>query len=322
MAQGYDYVIVGGGSAGCALAARLSENPDARVCLIEAGGKDSNPLIHMPVGFAKMTQGPLTWGLVTEPQKHANDRQIVYAQARVLGGGSSINAEIYTRGHRSDYDRWARDEGAEGWSFDEVMPYFLRSEGNSILAGEWHGTEGPLGVSNIPDPQRTTRAFIQGCQELGMPYNPDFSGPVQEGAGAYQTTIRNNRRCSAAVGYLRPALGRKNLTLITDCMVLRVVFDGTRATGVEIARNGATEVIGAGSEVIITSGAIGSPKLMMLSGVGPAAHLRAHGIEVVADLPGVGQNLQDHFGIDIVAELKAHTSLDKYAKLHWSIWAS
>ena len=321
MAQGYDYVIVGGGSAGCALAARLSENPDARVCLIEAGGKDSNPLIHMPVGFAKMTQGPLTWGLVTEPQKHANDRQIVYAQARVLGGGSSINAEIYTRGHRSDYDRWARDEGAEGWSFDEVMPYFLRSEGNSILAGEWHGTEGPLGVSNIPDPQRTTRAFIQGCQELGMPYNPDFSGPVQEGAGAYQTTIRNNRRCSAAVGYLRPALGRKNLTLITDCMVLRVVFDGTRATGVEIARNGATEVIGAGSEVIITSGAIGSPKLMMLSGVGPAAHLRAHGIEVVADLPGVGQNLQDHFGIDIVAELKAHTSLDKYAKLHWSIWA-
>ncbi|MFV0384812.1 GMC family oxidoreductase [Paracoccus sp. (in: a-proteobacteria)] len=321
MAQGFDYVIVGGGSAGCVLAARLSENPDARVCLIEAGGRDRNPLIHMPVGFAKMTQGPLTWGLVTEPQKHANNREIVYAQARVLGGGSSINAEVYTRGHPSDYDRWASDEGCEGWAFRDIQQYFLRSEGNDILSGEWHGTQGPLGVSNLPDPQRTTRAFVKSCQELGLPYNPDFNGPVQEGAGVYQTTIRNNRRCSAAVGYLRPVLDRKNLTLITDGMVLRVVFDGTRATGVEIARKSGTEVIAAGSEVIVTSGAVGTPRLMMLSGVGPADHLREHGIGVVQDLPGVGQNLQDHFGIDIVAELKDHTSLDKYGKPHWGLWA-
>lgn len=321
MAQGFDYVIVGGGSAGCVLAARLSESPDTRVCLIEAGGKDRNPLIHMPVGFAKMTQGPLTWGLKTEPQVHANMREIDYAQARVLGGGSSINAEIYTRGHPSDYDRWAQHEGAEGWGFQDVQPYFLRAEGNSILSGEWHGTEGPLGVSNLPDPQQTTRAFVKSAQEAGLPYNPDFNGPRQEGTGVYQTTIRNNRRCSAAVGYLRPVLDRKNLTLITDCLVQRVVFDGKRAIGVEIARKGATEVIRAESEVIVTSGAIGTPKLMLLSGVGPAEHLQSHGIDVVEHLPGVGQNLQDHFGVDIVAELKGHTSLDKYGKPHWSLWA-
>ncbi|RVQ09089.1 GMC family oxidoreductase, partial [Sinorhizobium meliloti] len=231
MMEGFDYVIVGGGSSGCVLAARLSENPSVRVCLIEAGGRDRHPLIHMPVGFAKMTAGPMTWGLTTAPQKHANNREIPYAQARVLGGGSSINAEVYTRGHPRDYDRWV-EEGADGWSFQEVKPYFLRSEGNTILSGEWHGTDGPLGVSNLPDPQPMTRAFVQSCQELGIPYNPDFNGPVQEGAGVYQTTIRNSRRCSAAVGYLRPALARKNLMLITGALVLRIVFQGRRAVGV------------------------------------------------------------------------------------------
>lgn len=321
MAQGYDYVIVGGGSAGCVLAARLSEDPAARVCLIEAGGKDSNPLIHMPVGFAKMTTGPLTWGLVTAPQKHANLREIPYAQARVLGGGSSINAEIFTRGHPSDYDRWAEEEGAEGWAFKDIQKYFLRSEGNAILAGDWHGTDGPLGVSNIPDPNPLSRAFVQSCQELGMPYNPDFNGARQEGAGLYQTTTRGNRRCSAAVGYLRPAMHRANLTVITGALVLRVVFEGRRAVGVEYATGGTPTLARAEAEVIVTSGAIGSPKLMLLSGLGPAAHLRQHGIAVVQDLPGVGQNLNDHFGIDIVAELKGHDSLDKYNKPHWAVWA-
>jgi choline dehydrogenase-like flavoprotein len=320
MAKGFDYVIVGGGSAGCVLAARLSEDSSATVCLVEAGGRDTNPLIHMPVGFAKMTTGPLTWGLVTAPQRHANNREIPYAQARVLGGGGSINAEIFTRGHPSDYDRWEA-EGAEGWAFKDVQKYFLRSEGNSILSGEWHGTDGPLGVSNLPSPNRTSLAFVQSCQEIGMPYNPDFNGAMQEGAGIYQTTICGNRRCSAAVGYLKPVLGRKNLTVITGALVLRVVFQGTRATGVEYALKGAVQVAGAASEVIVTSGAIGSPKLMMLSGVGPAAHLRQHGISVVQDLPGVGQNLTDHFGIDIVAELKGHESLDKYNKPHWAVWA-
>jgi choline dehydrogenase-like flavoprotein len=317
---GYDYVIVGGGSAGCVLAARLSENPSVRVLLLEAGGKDSHPLIHMPVGFAKMTTGPHTWGLKTAPQRHANNREIPYAQARIIGGGSSINAEIFTRGHPSDYDRWA-EEGAEGWSFAEIRKYFLRSEGNAVLAGEWHGTEGPLGVSNIPDPQPVTLAFVRSCQERGIPYNPDFNGPTQAGAGVYQTTTRNARRCSAAVAYLRPARGRKNLTVEIGCLVKRITFERTRATGVEYFNGHERKVVRAESEVIVTSGAIGTPKIMMLSGVGPAAHLREHGIAVVHDLPGVGENLTDHFGIDIVAELKGDDSLDKYNRPHWAAWA-
>ena len=316
----FDYVIVGAGSAGCVLAARLTEDPDVRVCLIEAGGRDSHPLIHMPVGFAKMTTGPLTWGLVTSPQKHANNREIPYAQARVLGGGSSINAEIFTRGHPSDYDRWV-DEGAEGWAFRDIRKYFLRSEGNSILSGEWHGTDGPLTVSNPPDPNPTTRAFVQGCQEVGMPYNPDFNGAVQQGAGTYQTTTRNNRRCSAAVGYLRPALKRKNLMLVVGALVRRIVFEGQRAVGVDLIQGGEDKVVRADREVIVTSGAIGTPKLMMLSGLGPSAHLASHGLKVVQDLPGVGQNLTDHFGIDIVAELKGHESLDKYNRWYRMLWA-
>lgn len=321
MTDGFDYVVVGGGSAGCVLAARLSENPAARVCLIEAGGRDRHPLIHLPVGFAKMTAGPMTWGLVTAPQRHANGREIPYAQARVLGGGSSINAEVYTRGHPSDYDRWAVEEGAEGWGSDAVRPYFLRSEGNTILSGPWHGTEGPLGVSNIPEPERTTLAFVQSCQELGLPYNPDFNGQVQEGAGVYQTTTRNKRRCSAAVGYLRPALKRPNLTLVTGALVLRLILKGARAVGVEYAVGSEVRVVRAASEVLLTSGAIGSPKLLLLSGIGPADHLRALGLPVALDLPGVGRNLQDHYGIDIVAELREHVSLNRYNRPHLAAWA-
>ena len=318
--QGYDYVISGGGSAGCVLASRLSENPDARVLLIEAGGRDSHPYIHMPVGFARMTTGPLTWGLVTAPQRHANNREIPYAQARVIGGGSSINAEVFTRGVPSDYDRWADEEGCDGWAFKDIQRYFLRSEGNETLSGPYHGTDGPLGVTSL-DPQPLTRSFVRACQEIGMPYNPDFNGAVQEGTSAYQTTIRGARRCSAAVAYLRPAMGRRNLTVATGCLTRRIVIEGNRATGVEYVRNGRIEIARAESEVIVTSGAIGSPKLMMLSGVGPADHLRRHGIPVVLDAPGVGQNLSDHFGIDIVYELKDQSSLNKYDKLHWMLWA-
>jgi choline dehydrogenase-like flavoprotein len=321
VAKGYDYVIVGGGSAGCVMASRLSENPDVRVLLLEAGGRDTNPYIHMPVGFAKMTTGPLTWGLVTAPQKHAGNREIPYAQARVLGGGSSINAEIFTRGVPDDYDRWANDEGCEGWSFEDVQPYFLRSEGNEILASGYHGTEGPLGVSNIRDPQPVTRAFVQACQQYGMPYNPDFNGPTQEGAGVYQTTIRNARRCSVAVGYLRPVMGRPNLTVETGCLTTKILFTGSRATGVEYRQDGTLKSVRADQEVVVTAGAVGSPKIMLLSGVGPADQLRALGIDVVQDLPGVGENLSDHFGIDIVYELKTADSLDKYNKLHWMLWA-
>ena len=318
---GFDYVIVGGGSAGCVLANRLSEDPDVRVLLLEAGGKDRHPLIHMPVGFAKMTDGPHTWGFATAPQKHANNREIAYAQARVIGGGSSINAEVFTRGNPVDYDRWAEREGCDGWAFKDIQPYFLRSEGNSVLSGDWHGTDGPLAVSNIPDPQPMTRAFVQSCQEFGIPYNPDFNGHVQAGCGVYQTTTRNGRRCSAAVGYLRPVLDRPNLTVETGCLVERIKFEGTRAVGVAYSSGRARKTVRAEMEILVTSGAVGTPKIMMLSGVGPAAHLREHGIDVVHDLPGVGENLNDHFGIDIVAELNGHYSLDKYNKPHWALWA-
>lgn len=321
MAEGYDYIIVGGGSAGCVLANRLTEDSACRVLLLEAGGKDTHPLIHMPVGFAKMTTGPLTWGLTTAPQKHANNREIPYAQARVIGGGSSINAEVFTRGTPADYDRWAEDEGAPGWSFAEIRKYLLRSEGNTMLAGEWHGTDGELGVSNVMQPQPMTRAFVQACQERGIPFNPDFNGAVQEGSGPYQTTTKDGRRCSAAVGYLRPAMKRPNLTVKTGALVRRIVVEKSRATGVEYSTGGAEQVAHAASEVLLTSGAIGSPKTMLLSGLGPAAHLRDMGVPVVADLPGVGENLQDHFGIDIVGELTGHNSLDKYNKLHWMLWA-
>jgi choline dehydrogenase-like flavoprotein len=319
--KGYDYVIVGGGSSGCVLANRLSENPDVRVLMLEAGGKDNHPYIHMPVGFSKLTAGPRTWGFNTVPQVHANNREIPYAQGKVLGGGSSINAEVFTRGNPADYDHWAKEEGAEGWAFEDIQQYFIRAEVNTILSGDWHGTEGPLGVSNLQDPQRMTKAFIRSCQEMGIPYNPDFNGPVQKGVGAYQVNVVNGRRCSAAVGYLRPAMKRPNLTVQTGALVKRIVFEGNRAVGVEYSTGGAATIARASSEVLLASGAIGTPKLMMLSGVGPAAHLKDHGIDVVHDLPGVGENLNDHFGIDIVAELNGHYSLDKYQKFHWMMWA-
>ena len=314
--DGYDYVIVGGGTAGCVLANRLSANPAVRVLVLEAGGRDWHPYIHMPVGFAKMTAGPHTWGFATAPQRHANNREIPYAQARVIGGGSSINAEVFTRGNPVDYDRWAKEEGCEGWAFKDIRKYFINSEANMIFSGDWHGTDGPISVSNIAVPQPMTLAFVQSCQELGIPYNPDFNGEVQRGCGVYQTTTGNARRCSAAVGYLRPVLGRKNLKVKTKCLVKRITFEGSRATGVEYSDGREGRFVRAESEVIVTAGSVGSPKIMMLSGVGPAAHLREHGIDVVEGLQGVGENLNDHFGIDIVAELTGHYSLDKYNKWH------
>ncbi len=314
-------MIVGGGSAGCVLAARLSEDPSARVCLIEAGPRDRNPLIHLPVGFSKLNTSAVSWGLVTTPQTHANNRAIPYTQAKVLGGGSSINAQVFTRGHPSDYDRWAQEEGAPGWAFEDVQKYFIRSEGNTVLSGDWHGVDGPLVVSQLARPNPTTRAFVKSCQELGMPFNADFNGPVQEGAGPYQLTVRRNRRCSTAVGYLRPVLSRSNLRLITGAQVLRVLTRGNRAVGIDYERKGERFTARADAEVIITAGAIGSPKLLLLSGIGPAAHLRSHGIPVLQDLPGVGQNLTDHLAVNIVAELKRHESLNKYKKPHWAALA-
>ena len=315
----YDYIIVGGGSAGCVLAARLSET-DATVLLLEAGPKDTHRYIHMPVGFAFMTGGPLTWGYQTSPLRHANNRTAIYPQARVLGGGSSINAEIYTRGCPEDYDGWASEDGCKGWSAKDLQPYFVKSEGNMRLGGADHGVDGPLTVSdNVPNVM--SQAYVQGCMDIGMPFNADFNSGKQAGAGFYQTTTRKGKRCSAAVGYLRPVMARKNLTVKTDVSVLRIVVEKGRATGVEVVESGQIKKLEAGSEVIVTAGAIGSPKLLMLSGIGPAKHLRDKDVAVVRDLAGVGQNLHDHFSTDVTWVLNGPHSYDKYKKLHWKLAA-
>ncbi len=317
----YDYVIVGAGSAGCVLAARLSEIPGAKVLVVEAGPRDTDPFIHMPVGFFKMTAGPLTWGYETAPLRHANNRVAVYPQARVLGGGSSINAEIYTRGCPEDYDGWANNHGCDGWSWSDLKQYFVKSEGNTRLGGTGHGIDGPLGVSDLQEPNRVSRAYVQGCMEIGMPYNPDFNSGVQEGTGLYQTTILNGRRCSAAVGYLKPVLNRPNLTLRTGVLVNRIIIESGRAKGIEIVVGGGLQRIDAAVEVVVTAGAIGSPKLLMLSGIGPAAHLKEVGVQVAHDLPGVGGNFHDHFSTDVTWVLNGEHSYDKYKKKHWQLWA-
>ena len=318
----FDYVIVGGGSAGCVMAARLSEQTDVKVLLLEAGPRDTDPYIHMPVGFFKMTAGPLTWGYETAPLRHANNRVAVYPQARVIGGGSSINAEIYTRGCPADYDGWVSEHGCKGWSWNELKPYFVKSEGNTRLSGSEHGIDGPLGVSDLQSPNRTSLAYVQGCMEYGMPLNPDFNSGTQEGTGLYQTTTLNGRRCSASVGYLRPVLGRSNLMVRTDVSVNRIIVEKGRARGVEIIEGSGLRRIEASQEVIVTAGAIGSPKLLMLSGIGPAQHLREVGVPVTFDLPGVGQNFHDHFSTDVTWVLNGDHSYDKYKKTHWKVWAA
>ncbi len=268
-----------------------------------------------------MTAGNLIWGYETAPLKHANNRKAVYPQARVLGGGSSINAEIYTRGCPEDYDHWASDMGCKGWAWNDLKQYFLKSEGNTRLAGADHGTDGPLAVSDLPSPSRLSLAYVQGCMDIGMPHNPDFNSGKQEGAGLYQTTTLNGRRCSAAVGYLRPALKRKNLELRTGVTVKRIIIENGRAKGVEIVDGNTVTQLHAEQEVVLCAGAIGSPKMLMLSGIGPSAHLKSVGVDVQHNLAGVGQNFHDHFSTDVVWQLNGAHSYDKYKKLHWQALA-
>jgi choline dehydrogenase-like flavoprotein len=321
--ESYDYIIAGGGSAGCVLARRLSDDPGLKVLLIEAGGSDRHPLFHMPAGFAKMTKGIGSWGWHTVPQKYLKRRVLRYTQAKVIGGGSSINAQLYTRGVPADYDEWVSEEGALGWSYREVLPYFKRAENNQRFANEFHAYGGPLGVSNPISPLPICEAFFQAGQELGIPFNPDFNGARQEGLGYYQLTQLNARRSSTSVGYLNPVRDRSNLRVMLQTQALRVVVERGRAVGVEVASGSdrTARVVRADREVIVASGAIGSPKLLLQSGIGPADHLRAVGVNVVHDLPGVGANLQDHLDLFVIAECTGDHTYDKYNKPHHAAWA-
>ncbi|AUH33309.1 GMC family oxidoreductase [Paracoccus tegillarcae] len=317
MADDYDFIIIGGGSAGCVLAARLSEQPENRVLLLEAGGRDRHPFYKMPAGFAKMTKGIGSWGWQTVPQRHMKDMVIRFTQARVLGGGSSINAQIYTRGNALDYDEW-RQMGCEGWSNDDVLPYFRRSEDNDSFADQYHGQGGPLGVSRPAAPLPICEAYFRAAAQLGIPFNADMTGASQDGVGHYQLTQRNARRSSASVAFLDPARGRPNLTVQSGAQVLRIIVQDGRATGVEVTTRGGTHIIHASTEVILSSGAIGSPRLLMLSGIGPADHLRDLGLPVVCDQPEVGSNLQDHLDLFVIAECSGPHTYDRYAKPLWS----
>jgi choline dehydrogenase-like flavoprotein len=297
----YDYIIAGGGSAGCVLAARLSEDPRVTVCLIEAGGMARNLLVRAPALVAAMVSGRPkihNWAYHTTPQKGLNNRKGFQPRGKGLGGSSAINAMLYLRGHASDYDEWA-DLGAAGWDWQQVLPYFLRSEGNCRQTPR-HGQSGPLQVGDQLYPRAITRAFIAAMQSQQIPHNPDFNGEIQDGAGLYQVTQfhqapRRGERCSVAAAYLHPILNRPNLTVLTGTRTEKITFDGLRATGV-IAGG---KPLKAKREVIVSQGAFGSPQLLLLSGVGPEEELRAHNIPVLHALPGVGQNLQDHLDYTI-----------------------
>ena len=319
----YDYVIVGGGSAGCVLANRLSADPSVTVLLLEAGGSDRHPFFAMPAGFAKMTKGIGSWGWHTVPQQHLNNRVLRYTQAKVIGGGSSINAQLYTRGVPADYDEWESRAGATGWSYRDVLPYFKRSENNQRYANEFHGYGGPLGVSNPISPMPICEAFFQAGQELGIPFNPDFNGASQGGLGYYQLTQLDARRSSAATGFVKPVLDRPNLTVQMQARTLRVIVEANRATGVEVVLGGSrdVQVVRAAREVIVSSGAIGTPKLLMQSGIGPAEHLESVGVPVRHGLRGVGANLQDHLDLFVIAECTGDHTYDKYNRPHHAAWA-
>ena len=293
----FDFIIGGAGAAGCGLANRLSADARRRVLLLEAGGHDRHPWVHVPLGYGKLFAHPkLNWQYHTDPEPELDGRAIHQPRGKLLGGSSSINGLLYVRGQAEDFDGW-RQRGCTGWGYDDVLPFFIRSEAQARGADPWHGVDGPLAVSDQSETHPLCDAFIAAAAEMGIAPNPDFNGAVQEGAGYYQLNTRAGRRCSAAVAYLRPARRRRNLAVVTDAMASRVVFDGGRAVGVEWIRHGEPWRATADAEVILSAGAINTPQLLQLSGVGPGALLNDLGVPVVRDAPAVGEGLQDHLQV-------------------------
>ena len=313
MAAPYDYIIVGAGSAGCVLANRLSADPAARVLLLEAGGRDTSFLIHMPAGIARLTTPAVNWLYQTEPQRELAGRRLFWPRGKTLGGSSSINAMVYIRGQRADYDHWC-SLGNPGWGFESVLPYFRRAEHNESFEDEWHGRGGPLNVCERRYTNPLSLQFVAAARAAGLAANPDFNGRDPEGAGLYQVTQKAGRRCSAASAYLHPIARRPNLTVLTGALALRVVLAGRRAVGIEFVRGGTRTEIRAQREVLLAGGAINSPQLLLLSGIGPADELRAHDLPVHHDLPGVGRNLQDHLDVHVIHACTRPVTLDSRAR--------
>jgi choline dehydrogenase len=296
----FDYVIVGAGSAGCVLANRLSADGKREVLLLEAGPKDTNIWIHVPIGYGKLfKEKTVNWMYQTEPEPGLHGRQVFQPRGKVLGGSSSINGLLYVRGQHEDYDRW-RQRGNVGWGYDDVLPYFKKAENQQRGADAYHGSGGPLSVSDWRHEDPLSEAFVKAAVERGIPFNPDFNGAKQEGAGFFQTTTRSGRRASSAFSYLRPAKQRGNLSIETSALVQRILFEGRKAKAVEYRQNGTLRTARARKEVLVSSGAYNSPQLLQLSGVGPAELLKSHGINIVLDAPGVGNDLQDHMQVRIV----------------------
>ncbi|MBV8187169.1 MAG: choline dehydrogenase [Alphaproteobacteria bacterium] len=317
MSWPYDYIIIGAGSAGCTIANRLAEDYALRVLILEAGPPDSSFMLKMPAGFASLGEKtPYNWRYETVPQKQCNDRRMYWPRGKTLGGSSAINAMLYVRGHASDYDNW-RQLGLEGWSYEDVLPFFRKAENNERGGNQFHGKGGPLNVADQADPCPLNDAFLKACEQAGHKRNDDFNSAEQEGVGYYQVTQRNRERWSTASAYLRPAVERNknNVHVISDALVERIILDKTRAMGVRYTLNGRDEVARCSREIILAGGAVNSPQLLMLSGIGPADHLKQAGVKPLHDLPGVGGNLQDHLDAAVLQFCKTRDTYDRANKL-------